>query len=547
MGSEKKSHGLQPTRLNLLQFSSNRMKSFHKISIWLAVALGMIIFFSFQLGRYPLLDPDEPRYAASAEEMLHTGNWNNIFFNGKVRWDKPPVFYWLIASAVGILGSEEWVIRLPSVLAALGILTMLAYMMYQKHGLEASLFSVIILATMVEFYVVGRLAITDMTLAFWITASLFFFYQVIFLDKTYSWIGIYMAMAMAMLTKGPIGFILPALVMGGTLLALRSKIYWKKCHCFLGLGLMMLITIPWFGLQIHQYGHEYADYFFLKHNVGRFLNKDFGHEASLGFVPLITLVGGFPWTLFLPFTVYAVWKNFKIDSNRNLNIFFLMWFLIPVVFFTLAKAKLPTYILPIFVPLAYFISLGLGLLSKEKALFKNTIGIYVVLLVFCVAGVICLNIYPLAILENVHVPLWVSIVPLWSLSLGLALWIQKRINPVYCIAFTMVYILCVVVHFGFPEIAKRKSLGELMIQNKTVLNQSDTIASFYLNRPSMVFYTKRHIQTIADVDHLYEYLSQHGQHVCIMKKDIYDSLLPNLGKVSVVIDEKYGRLILKNI
>ena len=56
------------------------MRSFQKISIGLAVAVGMIIFFSYQLGQYPLLDPDEPRYAASAEEMLRTGNWNNIFF-----------------------------------------------------------------------------------------------------------------------------------------------------------------------------------------------------------------------------------------------------------------------------------------------------------------------------------------------------------------------------------------------------------------------------------------------------------------------------------
>lgn len=158
-----------------------------------------LILFLLFLGNVPLLDPDEPVYGATALEMLSTGDFLSPRIYGHYWYDKPPLFYWLEALSFAVLGASEFSARLPSALIA--ALTVI-YVWHETEKLfsrRIAFTAACILASSLEFIVLARAAVTDMTLTAALTAALFSFFR-----KRY--MMAYIACGFAFLAKGPIGF-----------------------------------------------------------------------------------------------------------------------------------------------------------------------------------------------------------------------------------------------------------------------------------------------------------------------------------------------------
>jgi 4-amino-4-deoxy-L-arabinose transferase-like glycosyltransferase len=332
-----------------------------------------LIFFSFFTWSYPLISPDEPRYAETAREMLDSGKYIIPYLDGIPRFAKPVLFYWLDAFSFKLFGVNEFAARIPSLVAGSGVVS-LAFLFGSINGV--GILTAVVTMSSLGIFIASKLAITDMLLCFFITAALIFLYlgfdQTTYRnkgdhDKRFS-ISVFLAfimMALGFLTKGPIAILIPILVIAiflflkGDIIGFLQSFY---IEIFLGITAMLLINIPWYVLVHIASNGEFTKEFFFADNISRFLKPHTGHSAPFWFYIPVIFCGLFPWSFFLLQSIFAQdfssSLNLKSEKKRQeLASFFCgIWALVVFLFFSFSSTKLPTYILPIFVALSFFIA-----------------------------------------------------------------------------------------------------------------------------------------------------------------------------------------------
>lgn len=338
-----------------------------------------LILFVFNTSSFPLISPDEPRYAETAREMLESAQYITPFCNYIPRFDKPILFYWLELLSFKAFGLNESAARLPSVISATGMVW-LAYLIGNLHGFPV--IASFVTATTLGIFIASKLAITDMTLCFFISAALVFFYlgyckifyqkaQFAFKKRISSrwFISSIMMMGFGFLTKGPVALVLPLLVIVIFLLmqkSLREFVQNTWIDLTLGLILFLAINLPWY-LAVHFETHgEFTKEFFLSHNFNRFTSAHTGHGAPIWFYLPVIVIGFFPWSFFIIPALTQSFNNRDFAPKLNLQSdkariaqtvnFTLLWAIVVFIFFSISQTKLPTYILPIFLPLAILVS-----------------------------------------------------------------------------------------------------------------------------------------------------------------------------------------------
>jgi len=314
-------------------------------ALLLALAAALLLF---RLGAVPLLGPDEPRYARVAVEMQRSGDWVNPTLRGEAWLEKPALYYWLASAAFRVWGETEFAARLPAVAAGLLLVGTVAMLGARLYGAAAGLHAGFILATSLLAFAYGRAATMDMLVAAPITVAIGLFALGLLgiaggLAIPVAWAAI----GMACLAKGPLGLLLPGLVVSGYAAATRS--WWPLQRLLLPVGLIVfaLVAGPWYLLIFASQGRHFLDVFFLNHNLQRFTSTIHNHPGPiLYYVPLL-LGGLFPWSgLVLPGLAAARPRASRVD------LFVILWFLLPFLFFSAAGSKLPGYILPCLAPLA---------------------------------------------------------------------------------------------------------------------------------------------------------------------------------------------------
>ena len=310
----------------------------------LILAIAFFMFF-LNIGRPGLFDVDEAVYAESAREMVTTGDWITPHYNGANRYDKPILFYWLISSAYHIFGINEFSARFWS--AFLGVtLAGVLYVFLKHFGSERfAIISSLIFITSMEVAILAHAAITDMTLTFFMTLSLLCFYTgYIEKEQKRRWyIAGYAASGLAVLTKGPVGLVIPGLIILIFLTIVKDLRRGLK-DIFIpgGIGIFLFITLPWYGAEIWINGWEYINAFFIKHNITRYTGVISGHSGPIYYFVVVVLLAFFPWSIFIP---EGIKKAFS--SGHSLLVFAAVWFLTIFIFFSLSRTKLPGYIAPL--------------------------------------------------------------------------------------------------------------------------------------------------------------------------------------------------------
>jgi 4-amino-4-deoxy-L-arabinose transferase-like glycosyltransferase len=312
----------------------------------LLLALATLLL-AFRLGGVPLLGPDEPRYARVAVEMSRSGDLVTPTLQGQPWLEKPILYYWLAAGAMKMLGETETAARLPAVAAALLLILTTALLGARLYGRAAGLHAGFIVATALLTFATGRAASMDMLLAGTVGAGL-------------ALLGVYqlgiggpmVAMAggaflgLAVLAKGPIGLLLPILVLGTHFLIMRRHEAVRPAVTPAAILAFLAVAMPWYLLVWRAQGRAFVETFFVQHNVERFTSTVHHHPGSIFYYVPVLLVGLFPWSgLVLP----AVGM---VDRRQSSDVWLLSWVLVPLAFFSLAGSKLPGYILPVVLPLA---------------------------------------------------------------------------------------------------------------------------------------------------------------------------------------------------
>jgi 4-amino-4-deoxy-L-arabinose transferase-like glycosyltransferase len=327
---------------------------------WVQIALLIgfcIVVYFLNLGRWDLWNPDEPRYAQVAREMVQGGDWILMHYNGKIYEDKPPLFFWLIAfSSYLWRGFSSFSVRFPA--ALFGTLTVLLTFFLGRilYSSRTGFLSGLILATSLEFAYLSTRADMDTTLTFFTTASLLCFLLWYRYPKEESLsqkplkdltiYGFYAGMGLATLVKGPVGFILPLFV---SLIYLVIQKDWqgmKRMRLLTGMVLFLVIVLSWYLPAVSKGGEDYLYATLFKQTVARY--SEGWSKARPIYYYLYNFPADFlPWILFVPAAVAYGFSREKVEKRREF-LFLFTWFAFIFVFFSLSKGKRPIYLLPLY-------------------------------------------------------------------------------------------------------------------------------------------------------------------------------------------------------
>jgi 4-amino-4-deoxy-L-arabinose transferase-like glycosyltransferase len=317
----------------------------------------------------PLRLPDEGRYIGVAWEMLRSGQWLTPTLDGLPYFHKPPLFYWITASALGVFGPHEWAARAAPLLGAVvGVVAVFAFAR-RWSGPRLAWLAAVALLTQPLFYLGGQFANLDMLVAGFITATVLLLADASLrverqLPHRMSLLGAYAAAALGVLAKGLIGFVIPALVLLAWLAITRRLRRVAVLISPSGALLFIAIAAPWFvAMQRHHPG--FFDYFFVEQHVRRYAAGGFNNvQAWWFYVALLALVT-LPWW---PWYARLLRRADRSDPMRHdLRLLMAAWALVVLLFFSLPASKLVGYILPALPPLAWLAADGFAALAAAPS------------------------------------------------------------------------------------------------------------------------------------------------------------------------------------
>lgn len=311
---------------------------------------GLALWLLATLGLRPLLLPDEGRYAEVARAMWQGRSWDSWLvptLNGLPFFHKPPLFYWLDIAAMQLFGVHEFAGRFGSAVGAWLMGASLFFAMRRWHGARTARIALGMLATTPFFFVGGQYANHDMLVGGLITAAVLALARA--LDEPpkvdLRWlVAGWVLCALAMLAKGLIGIVLPALVIGPWLLAQgRWRQMLKLLHPF-GLLAFLVVGLPWFvAMQLRYPG--FFDYFVMEQHFRRFAQSTFNNVHGAWFFVVVLPLATLPWSAWAP----AAFKRAWID--RSPTIWLYGWWVVAIVgFFSIPSSKLVGYALPALAP-----------------------------------------------------------------------------------------------------------------------------------------------------------------------------------------------------
>ena len=301
--------------------------------------------------------PDEGRYAEIPREMVASGDWITPRLNGLKYFEKPVLQYWITAVSYLALGEEEFVARLWPALA--GFLTLLlVYRMGRRiAGVRAGVLAAAVLATTFQFFVFSQIVTLDMGLSFFLTLALYGFLasqdrRAAPSQQRNSAILMWAAMALAVLSKGLVGVVLPALVLFAYIAIERDWKLLGRLHWGVGIPVFLLIALPWF-VWVQVRNPEFFQFFFIREHFGRYALDEHRRAGAWYYFLAMLLIGSLPWSFMYFRAMFSSWRDspinhFVINPLRLL----ILWVIAIVVFYSLSRSKLPGYILPVYPALA---------------------------------------------------------------------------------------------------------------------------------------------------------------------------------------------------
>jgi 4-amino-4-deoxy-L-arabinose transferase-like glycosyltransferase len=495
---------------------------------YLIIFLLCIPLFFIGLGNPPLIDPDEPVYAATGRTMLlsgHFAGWWSPHYNGALWFDKPPMTYWLIGLSMKLFGGTALAARFPSAVCAL-LLVILTGVLCKRlwpRTVLAGFWASIAIATCVQTVILARAAVTDMILALLLTMALIGLWNWL-IDERDLWSLVLMGAAtgLSTLTKGPVAIVL----VGGTvlffLLITKQASRLRNPFLWLSLFVALLISLPWYLSMIHEHGNLFVQGFLEANNLTRYVHSEHPQTSSpLWFAPVL-LGFIFPWTVPLLFSVWAAVRSARAgDRGALLAIIWIGWVF---VFFSASQTKLLTYIYPLYPAAAVLIGrwVDSGPSRKERIACGVVFATVAALIAILLPGYVSRGnglVSARSILEQIGLVFALSgivcalvLLPAFERS-SLTRQVVFIVSAVAIAAFFALVAIAPIWKQDLPDLSMRR-LGS---QIKRLTPAGNSAIALALKKPSLVFYSSRNIDFIEDRKMAVAAMKKRPYSICIIK------------------------------
>jgi len=481
-------------------YQPNTRSSWQQDILLLTIILS--IFFSVLAGTRPLAVPDEARYSEIPREMVATGDYITPRLNTIKYFEKPALFYWLQAGSIRLFGLSEWAVRLPNLLLGLiGCLAIYAtarVLFNRQSGWLASM----VLSTSILYFAMAHTITLDMAISVFITLCLSAFILAVDMPDSARrnmllW-SAYAFAALAVLTKGLVGILLPAAIIGSWILLCNQWQKLRQIRLFSGALVFLIIAAPWHILVQHA-NVEFFHFYFIEQQFLRYLTLYAKrYQPDWFFIPIL-LFGFFPWVAFLFQALRHHWPTtWKNRNEQKKPIFLMLWAGIIFLFFSLSKSKLIPYILPAFPPLAILVGHYISdQLAKPLTLRKPFLAILICSLLISIA----LPIIPyFDQVNDTQLALWllgsISICLTAGASIAMFYAYRAAIKTALAIlAATMGILLILANNLAVPVIDTR-SIKPLAIALKEKLKPTDEIVAYQHYYQDLPFYFQRRITVV---------------------------------------------------
>ncbi|AKQ45782.1 hypothetical protein TH63_09175 [Rufibacter radiotolerans] len=392
----------------------------------LLVLLGALLF---QLGAWGVLETSEARYAEISREMLASGDWLHPRLLGILHYHKPPLTYMITAVGMAVFGVNEFGARFflqVSFVVQAGLVYGLGCLLFKSR--KVAMTALIIYVTLPAALISARNLTTDSFLATFELLAIWAWVKFKLQGKPGFLFLFFIALALAFLTKGPVGLLFPVMVM----MAFANSGGYKagKGQWMLGLLIFLGLGSSWYVYLMLQ-DQRFVDYFLFRQTVERFANPEaFNRSKPWWYYLVLAPVLSLPWSVMLGIHFRKLWD--LVPLHRKL---FGLWILVPLLFFSLSGSKLILYILPLFAGLALLMAWLLSELTESQR--RNSV----------IIGFLFYGCMSLALLSAPLLPVGVALSPgaflfpvlslLVLLYLGQSLWENNEKLLLGALSFTL--------------------------------------------------------------------------------------------------------------
>ena len=524
--------------------------------LFLLILLCSLTFF-VGLDRVPITDSDEAFYAEGAREMIETRDWLTPHFNYQPRFEKPVLYYWLAASSYLVFGVSEIAARFPSALAGLALALLTFVCGCRWYDKATGLLAGTIIATNFGYLAITHQALPDLPLAFFITlatwAGLNFFSDspthkaLAFLDRIVTvrrqWLLLStLALAAAFLTKGPIGIVLPFIV----IVSVRICLLWSRrksqgprisflepltlIDCALAGLVFAVVATPWYLAVTAVHGTEYLTSFFIGENIQRFATNKFNDPRPFWFYLPIVFGGIFPWSPFVFLWIRPAIQFLRLPySPQLIHIQLLCWTFVPLLFFTISVGKQPRYILPILPPLAILLAKTIRSRLREHSTSTNSAKIRRDKL-FASLGLVsgCVFLFLGLFVSRLQISLldWDTdriftvgtVIVVSGVFICISTLSKRQYLLVWSLAAAAIATQLAVQCFLLPSLASRsvEQVAQLLIKER---NQNEPSGRYRIFNRNLVFYSKIQQTDLVTDEQVLTFLNSNQRVLCVITED----------------------------
>lgn len=371
-----------------------------------ALFLLTVLSYGFYNAYLPITDPVESNYVLSAITMLKHNSWISPMIYDQVWYDKPPLTYWALMISYKLFGISDFTSRIPNTLIAGGSVALMYHLVYRiKESKYIAVMSALLLFSALQFWYISHAVITDGFL-FFFSLAIFGYSYLAFTKKDVNFIvKAYGAAALAVVTKGPVGIVLPGLIL---LLFVAMRWFIQKDNTdykltkdikllFNPLGILLFLALasPWYIAMYSIHGQEFISGFLGLHNMERALVSEHPKFNVWYYYLIIVPLALLPWT---PAVIYQLKR---IKWKENFYLLGAIWFVVIVLFYSLVATKYITYTFPAIIPCIIWGAEAItDSFHRKSTSFKYivTIPLTVYALLFLVASIATPELHPMPLI-----------------------------------------------------------------------------------------------------------------------------------------------------